>query len=495
MERDLEKYIGNLSVIASTRLVFNTMNDLQEFMGSNSISSNGIGRSFKNEEELRFAYNYMCKYVKEVSDETYNLDDLLAEYKEASDYYKSDLSRKTDADKERLSRIILSENFTQFRNTEIKIPTRYKKVIDHINQHRLNISIIVLLLLNVFNTYDSKKGDVVNMDEKFLRTIKFLEDNIETDYVLNVKPIIQIARMKSTNKTRLSILVYMDKILYSSELFSTDQGRFESSLSYREQYTDAEIEGYWNITKGNMSTDFWKIESGIYTGEYWVYHYRIVNGQNSFVKYQMILSTKNDELTAFVTHPKQMKKLIDGDESDESDRMWYKIRCRTIKEENKKYNVINAEALYKSQSNSLIYDYKLYKVEKENVIAEYDNISKKATDEYEEFAYYYERCIYAITREALYISAHEIKLKKENGEYFLEEDNTDKINNSDNNNKYYKIPIEFSEYLSELNLNSNVGRIIFPKNKKEYLAFDDILRYIPIDKIEEYDIKLVDKIE
>jgi hypothetical protein len=44
-------------------------------------------------------------------------------------------------------------------------------------------------------------------------------------------------------------------------------------------------------------------------------------------------------------------------------------------------------------------------------------------------------------------------------------------------------------------LNSNVGRIIFPKNKKEYLAFDDILLYIPIDKIEEYDIKLVDKIE
>ena len=339
MERDLEKYIGNLSVIASTRLVFNTMNDLQEFMGSNSISSNGIGRSFKNEEELRFAYNYMCKYVKEVSDETYNLDDLLAEYKEASDYYKSDLSRKSDADKERLSRIILSENFTQFRNTEIKIPTRYKKLIDHINQHRLNISIIVLLLLNVFNTYDSKKGDVVNMDEKFLRTIKFLEDNIETDYVLNVKPIIQIARMKSTNKTRLSILVYMDKILYSSELFSTDQGRFESSLSDREQYTDAEIEGYWNITKGNMSTDFWKIESGIYTGEYWAYHYRIVNGQNSFVKYQIILSKNNNELTAFVTHPKQIKKLIDGVESDESDRMWYKIQCRTIKEGNKKYNV------------------------------------------------------------------------------------------------------------------------------------------------------------
>ena len=493
MEQDLEKYIGNLSVIASTRLVFNTMDDLQEFMGSNSISSNGIGRAFKNEEELRFAYNYMCKYVKEVSDEAYNLDDLLAEYKEASDYYKSYLSRKSKSDKERLSRIILSENFTQFRNSEVKIPKRYEKILDDIRQQGLNISIIVLLLLNVFNTYDSKKGNVVNMDDEFLRTIKFLEDNMETDYVLNVKPIIQIARMKSTNKTRLSLLVYMDKILYFSEMFSTDEGRFESSLSYREQFTDADIEGYWNINKGDKSTDFWKIESGIYTGEYWACHYRKVNGRNSFVKYQIILSKNNNELTAYVTHPKQIKKLIDGVESDESDRMWYKIQCGTIKEGNKKYNVINAESLYKSQSNS-INSYKLYNVEKENVIEEYDNIIKRATDEYEEFAYYYERCIYAITRKALYVSAHEIKLKKENSEYFLEEDSIDKINNSEIN-KYYKIPIEFSEYLSELNLYSNIGRMIFPKNKKEYLAFDDILLYIPIDKIEEFGIELVDKIE
>lgn len=495
MEQDLEKYIGNLSVITSTHLVFNTMDDLQEFMGSNSISNNGIGRAFKNEEELRFAYNYMCKYVKEVSDEAYDLEDLLAEYKEASDYYKSYLSRKSKSDKEKLSRIILSENFTQFRNSEVKIPKRYKKILDDIRQQKLNISIIVLLLLNVFNTYYSKKGDVVNMDEEFLKIIKFLEDNMETDYVLNVKPIIQIARMKSTNKTRLSLLVYMDKILYYPEMISTDEGRFESSLSYREQFTDADIEGYWNINKGDMSTDFWKIESGIYTGEYWAYHYRIVNGQNSFVKYQIILSKNNNELTAFVTHPKQIKKLIDGVESDESDRMWYKIQCRTIKEGNKKYNVINAESLYNPQSpNSLKNNYELYKVEKANVIEEYDNITKRATDKYEEFAYYYERYIYAITRKALYISAHEIKLKKENGEYFLEEDSIDKINNSEIN-KYYKIPIEFREYLSELNLYSNVGRMIFPMNKKEYLAFDDILLYIPIDKIEEFGIEIVDKIE
>ena len=223
----------------------------------------------------------------------------------------------------------------------------------------------------------------------------------------------------------------MDKILYYSEMISTDEGRFESSLSYREQFTDADIEGYWNINKGDMSTDFWKIESGIYTGEYWAYHYRIVNGQNSFVKYQIILSKNNNELTAFVTHPKQIKKLIDGVESDESDRMWYKIQCRTIKEGNKKYNVINAESLYNPQSpNSLKNNYELYKVEKANVIEEYDNITKRATDKYEEFAYYYERYIYAITRKALYISAHEIKLKKENGEYFLEEDSIDKINNT-----------------------------------------------------------------
>ena len=83
MKKEQIKYEEWLTTIANTRLVYNTMAELEEFLDNRSIHSNGMKRSFGSYQKLRSTFRDLKVEVGLQTDNLVNLDDVLIQYKRA----------------------------------------------------------------------------------------------------------------------------------------------------------------------------------------------------------------------------------------------------------------------------------------------------------------------------------------------------------------------------------------------------------------------------
>ena len=72
-----------LTTIASTRLLFNTMAELENWLDNHSLHNNGVKRSFKSVQRMRAAFRDLKEQVRLDTDEAEDLELLLGEYHSA----------------------------------------------------------------------------------------------------------------------------------------------------------------------------------------------------------------------------------------------------------------------------------------------------------------------------------------------------------------------------------------------------------------------------
>jgi len=78
------KYLEWLNVIAKTRLIFNTSDELENYLDNHNITANGMKRIYPTEQKLRSTFNDLYMYVRNVSDCSIKLDRFMKDYEKAS---------------------------------------------------------------------------------------------------------------------------------------------------------------------------------------------------------------------------------------------------------------------------------------------------------------------------------------------------------------------------------------------------------------------------
>ena len=100
MFQEPTKYEEWLTTIANTRLIYNTMDELEDMLDNNSIHNNGIKRCFTSQQKMRSAYRDLKVEVELMTDGIINLDWVILHYQKAWNFFHDNLYRRTNPEQE-----------------------------------------------------------------------------------------------------------------------------------------------------------------------------------------------------------------------------------------------------------------------------------------------------------------------------------------------------------------------------------------------------------
>ena len=270
---DEPKYLEWLNTIANSRLLFNTIGELEDYLDNHNIHTNGIKRCYNTEQKVRAAFADLCLYVAETAKMTSNdFCILLDYYKKTSEFYQKRLSRRKNPDD--IIKTILDNYFLnpERRNCSPSMNSIIQETIDN----DIDIPILVLLLMRAWAGYESKDGDIVDLWERYKHTIDLLEDYSEEIGCQMPFPPMVSAR-NEVYKSRLTLAYHVRDIIEKARQFSDPDRIFRSVHNARN--LDMNIEGYWNECGGKAErTDFWLIEKTTNIGLYYAIKFNKMEG-------------------------------------------------------------------------------------------------------------------------------------------------------------------------------------------------------------------------
>lgn len=456
------KYLEWLTVIAKSRLIFNTMEELETYLDNHNIAANGMKRVYPTEQKQRSTFNDLYMYVRKMSDCSIKLDRFMKDYEKASDFYRMRLSRRKHPEK------IAAAILRYFYSSEDDDCSKsLLGIMEEIENEDINITMTVMLLLNALGSYNSKGGDLTDFGERYDTVMNLLEEfTKECPYFEKIPALTEA--MHEKGKTRIILYKHVETILSLFSSYNSSTDIMELSEIMKEKRIPLNIAGFWNECGGRADrTDFWMIEDTIDEGLYFATKYnKLSSGKIEKTRFSMTFSANPDgRILMYMMHPKSPKHFLAGIPYDESDHVWYMMDMPSDWSDVGEMRFLKRMP-YKSWQTEL----NLTKVTDEKTLDVYKALLEKCeiVNPYEEWEYEYLRCLYAVTREALYIE-------------------------SENDGKLYKVPIGLRKVFSGFGLDSNVGRITM--NGKIFLAFDDIMWYIPKNKFKKFGITEVEWIE
>ena len=464
MKQKQNLYEEWLTTIANTRLVFNTMGELEQFFDNHSIHSNGIKRCFASKQKVRSAYRDIKIEVENMTDGIFNLDRVVYHYKKAWNFYRDNLYRRVNP--ERIASEVLNYFFSPYTSEVIsaKKVTLFKQIIDKV----INVPFLILMLMKVIPGYDSKEGDVIDMSRQYEQVMQLMEKFVGGAIYFNLLPIITRAREES-HKTRLMLLFYVQQILDTYESYTDSNNLYDLANEIKESAVNLDIIGFWNECGGKLLyTDFWQIEEALGNGTYFMTHWH-KDSENKLtgIKYTLfIIEGTNGKLIYYMLHPEAIKHRIKGLQYGDADNVWY----QTDMLENTPFR-LPLQRLMFSGVWPLKID--LTRCSDNTVISTYNkwlNHDCQIVKPYQHLEYYFQPNLYAVTKSHLYIS-------------------------SENEGEYYKVPRAAYDGFDRIQIFDNVGTMIM--NGKTYLAFDELMLYINTSKneLKKYGIERVNCIE
>ncbi|MBF1096883.1 MAG: hypothetical protein HXL37_01135 [Riemerella sp.] len=464
MKQEQIKYEEWLTTIANTRLIYNTMEELELFMDSRSIHSNGIKRCFATQQKLRSAFRDLKVEVEILTDGIVNLECVLTHYQRAWSFFHKNLYRRSNP--ECIAFEMLTYCFPPYISDGIspKKVAIYKQII----QRDINIPFLILMLMKVIPGYDSKEGDVIDMPYQYENVIQLMEKFVGDIPQFNLLPIITRAR-EERQKTRLMLLFYVQQILDIYESYSDSYNLYDLANVVKESAVNLDIAGYWNECGGKLLyTNFWQIENALDYGTYFMTHWH-KDSENKLtgIKYTLfILEGAKGNLVYYLLHPEAIKHRMKGLQYSDADHVWYQTNM---------FDDVPIELPLKRQMFSGVWPLKinLTRCKDENVISTYEkwlNHDCQIIKPYQHLEYNFHPNLYAVTRTHLYIP-------------------------SENEGEYYKVPKSSYEGFERIQISDNVGTITM--NGKTYLAFDEFMLYISTSKneLKKYEIERVNCIE
>ena len=464
MKQEQEKYEDWLTTIANTRFVFNTIEELENFLEAPSIHSNGIKRCFTTPQRMRSAFRDLQVEVEMMTDGVIHLETALKQYQKAWTFYRDNLSRRSNPFAVALE--LLRFCYPPYSGTDLR--KSKSDIFSKALEKDINLPFLILMLLKVIPGYDSKDGDVVDFSHQYEYAMTLLEKFTEGGELFSTLPAITAAR-DEPNKSRIMLLYHVDKILNTYESYAEQDNIYDVSREMKASYVNLNIEGFWNECGGKpLYTNFWQIENAIADGSYFAtYWSKDSTGNLTGIRYTLFLIEGIQKgIIAYLLHPEAIKHRIKGQAYNDSDQVWYKT---AMPADDTPDTLPLVRLMPSSVWNAKI---DLCRVTDAETLAIYDQWMKTCRIEkpFENLEYVFRPNIYAITQDAIFIPIGEDK-------------------------GYYKVPKSSIEGLDRITIDDNVGTMTM--NKRQYIVFDEFLLYIPAtgNELRKYGITKVDHIE
>lgn len=464
MMQDNAKYEEWLTTIANTRLIYNTMDELESMLDNNSIHSNGIKRSFTSQQKMRSAYRDLKVEVELMTDGIVNLDKLMSHYQQAWNFFRDNLYRRTNP--EQVAREFLSFYYPPYIRKGIgaKRATIYQQIIDQ----NINVPFLLLLLMKSIPGYDSKDGDANDMPSQFERIMSLLQNFTGNESEFSVLPAITRAR-EEVNKSRLMLLFHVSQILDTYESYADAANIYDSANNVKASHVNLDIVGYWNECGGELLyTDFWQIEDALNYGTYFMTHWhKDAENRLTGIRYTLFIVEGSDgNLIYYMLHPEAIKHRMKGLAYEDADQVWYKTDWLE--------DCPNELPLYRLM-HSAVWQQNIHltRCTDEHVVFQYDrwlNGECEIIKPYQHLEYEFRPTLYAVTQNHLYVS-------------------------SENEGEFYKVPRDAYDGFERIQIDDNVGTM--QMNGKTYLAFDELMLYIGTTRkeLQKYHIERVNCIE
>lgn len=464
MIQEPTQYEEWLTTIANTRLIYNTMDELENMLDTYSIHGNGVKRSFSSQQKMRSAYRDLKVEVELMTDGIINLDRVLLHYHKAWDFFHANLYRRTNP--EQVAIELLSFCYPPFIRNGIgaKRAAIYQQIIEQ----DINIPFLILMLMKSIPGHDSKGGDANDMPQQFERVMTLLQNFIGNDPDFSVLPSITRAR-EETNKSRLMLLFHVSQILDIYESYADTTNIYDTANDIKASHVDLDIVGYWNECDGELLyTDFWQIEDALNYGTYFMtYWHKDADNRLTGTRYTLfIMEGADGNLVYYMLHPEAIKHRMKGLTYGDADQVWYKTEWLD--------ECPNELPLHRlMHSDVWQQDIHLTRCTDENVISQYErwlNNGCEIVKPFQHLEYKFHPNLYAVTLTHLYIP-------------------------SENEGEFYKVPKDTYDGLERIQIGDNIGTM--QMNGKTYLAFDELLLYIGTTKkeLQKYNIERVNCIE
>ena len=451
MSEDNARYEEWLTTIANTRLVYNTMEELEQFYDNRSIHSNGIRRCFATHQKLRSAYRDIRTEVELQTDGGVNLDYVMRQYRQAWTFFRDNLYRR--ANPERVAMEILSYCYPPFIRDGIGAG---KNVIyNRIVGQDISVPFLVLMLMKVIPGYDSKDGDVIDMPRKYESTMQMMEKFAGSTPLFDMLPAITRAR-EETPKTRLALLFHVQQILDTYTSFTEPYNLYDVSSDAKDRRANPDIVGYWNECGGKLLyTNFWQIEDALDYGTYFLTHWhKDAENKLTGIRYSMfIMEGAAGNLVCYILHPEAIRHRMKGIAYGDADHVWYHTAMTDGTPTELPLQRLMFSAVWPLKIN-------LTRCTDGDVVSKYDAWLNKGCEivkPYKHLEYEFRPNLYAVTQTHLYIPAG-------------------------NTGEYYKVPRASYSGLDRIQLSDNVGTM--QMDGKTYLAFDELMLYISTGRSE-----------
>jgi len=471
MIKDTIKYEEWLTTIANTRLIYNTMDELENMLDNYSIHNNGIKRCFTSLQKMRSAYRDLKVEVDLMTDGIINLDRLILHYQKAWVFFHENLYRR--ANPEQVATELLSFCYPPYIRKDIS--AKRAEIFQQVVEQKINVAFLLLMLMKSIPGYDSKEGDANDMDAQFERVTTLLQAFIGNDTGFSVQPLITRAR-EETNKSRLMLLFHVSQILDKYESYADTANIYDTSSDVKSSYVNLDIVGYWNECGGKLLfTDFWQIEDAINYGTYFMTHWhKDADNRLTGIRYTLfIVEGADGGLIYYMLHPEAIKHRMKGLAYEDADQVWYKTDWLENRPNELPLHRLMHSAVWQQ-------DIHLSRCTDEDVVSQYDrwmNGGCEVVKPYQHLEYDFRPSLFAVTQTHLYIPSGA------------------STSSPTEKREFYKIPRDAYDGFDRIQMDDNVGTM--QMNGRNYLVFDELMLFISTTKkeLEKYRIERVNCIE
>lgn len=462
MTQTHENYEEWLTTIANTRLLYNTMEELEDMLDNHSIRSNGIKRSFTSMPKMRAAFRDLKVEVELMTEGQLDLEGVLTVYQHTWQFFRRHLNRRTHP--ERVVTELLSYCYPPYNRKGLgaKRATIYQQIVEQ----GVNVPMLVMLLLKVMPGPDSKEGDVADMPQDFERVMKLLEEFTSNATMFTLLPAITRAREERA-KTRITLLYHISQILGIYESYAEQRSLYDISSDMKANSVSLDIDGFWNECGGRpLYTEFWQMET-LGEGTYFMTHWRKdAEGRLTGIRYTLFLIEANDGgIIYYLLHPETIRHRMKGLAYDDVDHVWYRTEMLDATPAR-----LPLQRLMLSECWPQKID--LTRCTDEEVVGQYERWLQECeiVRPYQHLEYSFNPDIYAITKTHIYIP-------------------------TDREGEYFKVPKAACEGFERIQMTDKVGTMLM--DGRMYLVFDEFMLYIPTTRstLKRYGIERVCRIE
>jgi hypothetical protein len=460
MGTQIEKYEEWLTTIANTRLICNTMEELEELLGSNSIHNNGMKKSFPTPQRQRSVFRDLKVEVDELTLGAVVLEELLEQYRNTWNFFRDRMARRTN-----LRGLALEMLRYLGMSSQNQGGKKRKELFEEVRREPVNMGLLVLMMLHIIPGYDSKEGDVKDIRADYELAMDLLAEYAADCPYADMTPAIQLA-LQEKLKTRLTLIFHVNSILGKVEGYMTPDRVYDTGKNWSLSSVALNLAGYWNECDGtDRNSDFWELEPTDNTSDFFATHWTKKTNHLEGVRYTWFPHQEDDGgLVVYMLHPCAIKTLLKGENCGDKEQAWFVGEMPQAE--------APARLLLKRRGPSEEWpaEFRLTRVTDAALRKTYEGWLQKKDwikEPFEDCRYVFTPHIEAITTEFVFVP-------------------------SEREGEYFRIPRQAHPGFDKIQMGDKVG-LLRLADGKAYLGFDDLKLYVSTseEELKKYGIERV----